>query len=158
MRTIDHYARALDLMQGAKSRYLDDLDAMTHEQLASPFAGNARSGYDFTYEVALVNRKLAERIAGQEPEWPQSEGWVTAPAEFCTKDACRSELAESCDAVIAALQARGPEGALAELTTKRGPSSPYETAAFAAMHTMCHAAQLNYIQTLHGDTEMHWKQ
>lgn len=145
-------------MEGAKARYLDDLAAMAHEQLASPFAGKARSGYDFTYEVAVVNRKLAERIAGGEPEWPQTEGWTTAPLEYCSKEACAAELAASCDALVAALEARGPTGALEELATPRGSTSPYEVAAFAAMHTMCHAAQLNYIQTLHGDTEMHWQQ
>lgn len=138
-------------------RYLDDLDAMTHEQLAKPFAGKARSAYDFTYEVARVNRKLAERIAGTEPVWPETDGWTTAPAEYCEKDSCRAEFVASCEAVLDALRNRGADGILDDLSTPRGPSTPYEVAAFASLHTMFHAAQLNYIQTLYGDTEMHWK-
>lgn len=154
MRDLQHYDRALELMKGAKTRYVEDLEAMSEEQLAHK-QGKSRSAYDFTYEVAVVNRAMARRIAGEEPklDW---DGWVVAPPEMCNKQACIKELSESCDAVTAAVEARGKDGILTELTTPRGPSSPYEVASFLALHTMYHDAQLNYIQSLQGDDEMHW--
>jgi len=154
MRDLQHYDRAIELMKGAMTRYLDDLAALTEEQLAFR-QGKSRSAYDFTYEVALVNRAMARRIAGEEAAL-EFDGWVVAPPEMCAKEPCARELRESCEAVIAAVEARGRDGALAELTTPRGPSSPYEVASFLALHTMYHDAQLNYIQSLQGDDEMHW--
>lgn len=155
MRDLDHYDRALDLVKSAKQRFVEDLEAMSHEQLAFR-QGKARTAYDFTAEVAEVNRQMSKRIAGGEPEFADMEGWFVAPPELHEKAACIKNLADSCDTVVQAIEARGREGVLEELATPRGPSSPYEVASFLALHTMYHAAQLNYIQALHGDLEMHW--
>jgi len=36
------------------------------------------------------------------------------------------------------------------------PSTLFSVAEGAALHMMYHDGQLNYLHTVHGDTEMHW--
>jgi hypothetical protein len=39
---------------------------------------------------------------------------------------------------------------------RRGQTPIYELVFFAAMHNMYHDAQLNYVQQLYGDMDVHW--
>lgn len=143
-------------IQEAGELYVKDLEALSAEQLASSPGGVARSPYDFTFEVAELNVKLAARIAGAAPSAPGS-GWIYAPEEFKVKEKAVSALASSCDALVKALTSVDEAVMHDPIPTSRGgQTTRAELAALAATHMMYHCGQLNYVQTLNGDGTLHW--
>jgi hypothetical protein len=148
---------AADAIEHANKHYLQDLEAMTEEQLLAPAGGSARTAVDFTYETALINRRVAARLAGTEPPaMPEAEGWLVAPSEVRNKAAIIEYMRKACEELSAAARAV-PEAEGGKLVGPAGNERPaYDLAHFAAMHTMYHDAQLNFIQELGGDLEVHW--
>ncbi len=57
-----------------------------------------------------------------------------------------------------AIDARSPDtwGEVCE-SPFGGPTTVFSMAEFAFLHMMYHDGQLNYLHTLHGDTQMHWQ-
>jgi len=137
--------------------YARDLEAMTEEQILGCAGGVARKAVDFTYEVGLINHRIAARLRGNEPPaWPATEGFVSAPTELHSKSAITEYISGACadllDAAKAIPEADG--GKLVGPAERQEPA--YAMVSFAAMHTMYHDAQLNFIQSLDGDGEVHW--
>lgn len=145
-----------DSIREAKTLYLKDLAAMPAEQLAVSPGGLARTPYDFTYEVDHVNRRIAARLKGEEPPPYFADGWMRAPEEFKDKDAALKALEESTEDVLDAWEALEPDELDKPIQTPGGETTALELGSLAAKHLMYHCAQLNYVQALHGDAEMHW--
>jgi hypothetical protein len=120
--------------------------------------GSTRKPVDFTYEVAFLNRQIAARLRGEEPQpSPEGDEWMVAPEELQSKSAIADYLRAGCEEVIAAAKAI-PEQDEGKLVGRPGTERPaYALVFFTSMHTMYHDAQLNYIQCLAGDSTMHWK-
>jgi hypothetical protein len=141
----------------AADGYVKDLEAMSEEALGKSPGGSARSPYDVTYEVAAVHRRIVARLKGEDPgAWPFTEGWAVAPPEFRTKSAAVNELRETADAVLAAIEATPEDEMEREIVLPNGKSSPLDLANLALIHLVYHDAQLNYLQSMAGDTELHW--
>jgi hypothetical protein len=141
----------------ATTFYAKDLDALTEEQILGCAGGVARKPVDFTYEVAFINKRVAARLRGEEPPaWPATEGFLVAPDEFQSKSAILAYLAEASSELLEAANAI-PEEEGGKLIGPEGKQEPaYAMVTFAAIHTMYHDAQLNFIQSLAGDGGMHW--
>lgn len=149
-------AHIVGALEEAKRCYLKDFAALSHDVLAKSPGGAARSGYDFTYEVCVVNDRFAKIVAGENPgEWP-FEGWVTCPAEKQNKDVLAAELTAATDRFIAAIDAASEESLLAPTESMGQPSSNSKLAFRMAVHMMYHTGQLNYLQSMNGDDNMHW--
>ena len=142
----------LSNIEDARASYEKDLSTMSEAQLAHSPGGNARCPYDFTYEVVLVNNRVAMRLRGEDPGPWSFESWVTAPPEFRVKEAAIAAFNAS---VVTVLEAVGDD-VTRNLDTANGPKSVFSMAHFCAMHIMYHDAQLNYLQAMNGDSEMHW--
>ena len=143
-------------LQRAKKAYIDDLEAMSDEQIMNSPGGSARKPVDITYEVILVNKMITKRLKGEEPDaWP-SEGWITAPEDFSNKEEIVKQFAASVDEVAAQIESRSEDQMLEPIETPNGPSSALKMGSFSAMHIAYHDGQLNYVQSLSGDMEMHW--
>lgn len=144
------------MMKMCADDYARDIDALSHEKMSSSFGGSARVPYDFCYEVAVVNRRAAARLSGGDPgPWPFS-GWAEAPEEFRSPDAIKAELAASFEAVAAALEPL-TDADLAKTITVRDETTPIsEFVTMTLYHAGYHNGQLNYIQSLHGDLDVHW--
>lgn len=145
-------------IEHAAKHYLDDLEAMTEAQLLQSAGGAARKAVDFTFEVALLNRRIAARLKGTEPPpAPEGEEWWTAPEELRSKEAITRYMRESLEELAAAARSI-PDSDGSRLVGAPGQERPaFSLAQFASMHTMYHDAQLNFIQSLSGDLDMHWK-
>ncbi|MCW5934794.1 MAG: DinB family protein [Fimbriimonadia bacterium] len=141
-----------------KSMYLDDLQAMPHEQLLKSPGGTARSGYDFTYEVALINNRIATRLRGEDPgPFNRGEGFMRAPESFCDKTTAVAEFESSMDSVIQAWNALPEEKITETIVLPQGETSALELLSILLVHLPYHDGQLNYIQTLDSDNDVHWK-
>lgn len=146
MNTADLRAMVREDVSGAFKRYLADFDALAEDHLLSSPGGSARSGIDFSYEVYVVNERILSRVLGQEPgAWPY-EGWVSAPDDKRTKADVHALMQASFDALLAAWDALSDQEA----------EERVKQMLFASLHANYHSAQLNYIQSLHGDMEVHW--
>ena len=143
-------------IEDARDDYVKDLEALPEETLANSQGGSARTAFDFTHEVAFVNRRIAMRLRGETPPDVADEGWIKAPAEFQTKAAAIEDLRSSMDEVLAAWDALPAEDMMKPIRLKTRQGSALEFAYMCAHHTGYHDAQLNYLQSLQGDMEVHW--
>ena len=146
-------------IEDAKNDYVRDIDALSHEQLNASPGGSARTPYDFTYEVVFVNRRIAKRLRGETPEPAPDNGWIKAPEEFRNKDHAKNEVSTTMDEILSAWDKLDES----QLTTPIVMASGNTTSALglghmASHHASYHGAQLNYIQAINGDEEVHWAQ
>ena len=129
---------------------------MTHEQLSTCVGGSARIAYDFTFEVAYINRRFAKRLRGVTPE-PMPEGWIVAPDGFRERESATAELRASAAELMEAWNEVAKDELDRVIALPSGATTfPADLIALATHHCGYHDAQLNYIQALHGDLEMHW--
>lgn len=142
-------------IQDSADDYIKDLEAMTQEQLLASQAGAARNPLDFTYEVIVVNGRIAKRLAGETPG-PMAEGWAVAPAELRDKTAIIAAFKTGLAEVLEAWRALPAEDLMKPIMTKSGETTALDMIYMACYHTGYHDAQLNYIQSLNGDAEVHW--
>lgn len=139
-------------IEAARDNYLKDMEAMPHEQLAQK-TGKARSAYDFTFEVTVINKRTSARLRNEDPgEWLYGDGFPDAPTEWQDKARACSEFKKSMDEILDAWNALSDE----EIAKMEGTNIPVGLAHFTCIHAMYHDAQLNYKQSLAGDVEVHW--
>jgi len=149
---------AIASMKGSADHYLQDLEVMTDQDVMESFGGAARKPVDFSYELGLINLRIAARIRGDEPPpFPDGDGWAVAPEELRSKAAITEYMKSSFDTLLDASSKLSEEDT-EKLVGNPGHEQPILALIhFASLHTMYHDAQLNFIQTLKGDLEMHWQ-
>jgi len=156
MQSNDVIAFFAQLIEESREAYVQDLEAMSEEQVSRAPGGTARSGLDFTYEVVVVNQRIAARLRGEEPApWP-FESWVTAP-EGWSRDQAVQAIRDSMNEALEAWKAVDPEKVFQPLVEDKPGTRPASFAFMVAHHAGYHDAQLNYLQSLAGDQEVHWK-
>ncbi len=154
---VDIKGHIAERISNAGSCYAGDLQAMSEELLGRSPGGVARTPYDFTYEVIFVNRRLATRIKGEDPGPANVNGWIVAPEEYKNKERILSDFNESVQQVLSAWNGLAEDQLEREIPLPQGdPTSPIKLASLCASHITYHDAQLNYIQAMQGDGEMHW--
>ncbi|MBS1716073.1 MAG: DinB family protein [Armatimonadetes bacterium] len=136
--------------------YVQDLEALDDVRLGQSLGGTARKPIDFTYEVAFVNRRIAKRLRGEDPGPFDADGWITAPDGFTGKAEAIAELSASVQEVLDAWDRVDEADLGREIETPGGPTNAFKVMMMAVTHTNYHDAQLNYVQSLLGDDEMHW--
>lgn len=144
-----------DRIQGGLSSYVNDLKCMSDEQLRKK-VGSARSGYDFTYEIVIVNELMAHRLNGTNAEPFNPTEWVVAPEEFCETEVAITRVQESTANVLEAWNKFPIESVNEPLPTSQNGSSAIGVVNMVATHLAYHDAQLNFIQAIDGDGEVHW--
>lgn len=152
----DHLLRNVEAAGGD---YVKDLEALSEEQLGTSFGGVSRTAFDFTYEVHVINQRIAKRLRGQDPGPYPFEGWVMAPPEFKKKEQAVAETRGSFADVAEAFRAVPLENLEAKIPLANGTeTTAIDLVHMAAYHAGYHDAQLNFIQAMSGDGEVHWSQ
>src|SRR5947207_611201 len=142
-------ASAVQGIRQATTFYASDLEALSEEQILGCAGGAARKPVDFTYEVALINLRIAARLRGTEPPAsPEGDDWWMAPAELQSKTAIIDYMKQSSAELLAAAESIPEEESGKMVGTPRNERPAFGLANFAAMHTMYHDAQLNFVQSL----------
>lgn len=141
----------------ASTFYVNDLEALTHEQLDKSPGSKARSGYDFTHEVIVVNNRIAAQLRGEDPgPWPFGDDWAVCPDIDRNKETAIAQIKASSDAVLEALKSVPDEKFNEKFMNGERETSFSSMISLVGVHMMYHGGQLNYIQALHGDEEVHW--
>lgn len=158
MSTFNLIGYLTDSIEATRADYVNDLLSCSPEMIVFRPENGGRSIADFSHEVAVVNGRIAARMRGEDPgPWPY-EGWVTAPEDMQTAEALSAAVTESALAVCEALKGLTEDQLLEEVTFgNSSPTSLFKLAAMVPYHTGYHDGQMNYIQSLHGDQDVHWK-
>lgn len=152
----DPKAFAIEQVSDAKTRYLQDFAVLPDDSLDKSPGGAARTPFQFTYEIICVNQRLAKRLRGEDPGPFSMDMWKVTPDEFRNRAAATQGFTNTMDEMLAGLEATPAEQIYQEIATPSGTTSPYDLALFCASHVNYHDGQLNYIQALNGDAEIHW--
>ena len=146
MNTESIRATVRQSIERSGKRFLQDADAISDDKFAVSPGGTARSAADFTYECTILNHRFAGILRGETPAATKNDGWLTATGEATVKSTALAAFDllkdEELDKLVPGLG---------------GPIPAYAFALFAGAHVNYHDGQLNYIQALNGDDEMHWK-
>ena len=146
----------LKLLRGVESRTGKDILALSDENVIRTFGGCTRSVADIVTEIISVNDRFLVRLQGGEPQAFNYEGWMKAPPTMQTQAAVSEGLSHSIGKLIAYAEGASPEDLEIVQETPMGHQSKYEILLIAASHILYHDGQINYIQTLLGDTDFHW--
>ncbi|MFM9874278.1 MAG: DinB family protein [Fimbriimonadaceae bacterium] len=133
-----------------------DLHALPEEAFTKKFGGVSRSVADIIFEVNMVNDHIGLTIRGEDLfDWPET-GWIIAPEGFDTKAVVIQAFEESSKRILDTI-ARMSEGDIMGTVLSDGEETTrFERFRFIALHTWYHSGQLNFMQTLMGDSEFHW--
>lgn len=153
---IDAAAELASWARRVAGMYAKDLKALSQEQYEGSCGGVARTAHDFTAEVCGFNLGMAGALAGGEMNRPSDEEQAQFKASLADRDIAVAKVIESGEMLAAAIEKAGPR--LTEMTQAPWgePITYYQFANIATNHILYHDGQLNVIQSVHGDGEMHW--
>jgi len=154
---MDLKANAVNTVKGAAGVFLQDLQALPEEAFCQCFGPVTRTVADLVYEVNLVNDHVGMVLRGEEPfDWPEG-GWIKAPEDFRDKETVVSAFQKSSAKIVETIEAFTLEDLEGTVETEHGERTRFSRCQFMALHMWYHSGQLNFIQTLRGDVEWHWK-
>lgn len=144
-------------LRSAGETYLRDLGHLSADKLGVSPGGAARSALLFTAEVASFNMLIAQLIRGESPALPSAEERAAYEATVTDHASAQGAVTASVDALVAAIEGADDTQLASEITAPWGSKIVlYRLAIIAVQHMAYHDGQINYIQTLFGDTEEHW--
>lgn len=136
--------------------YVKDLRALSDEGFAKPFGSKTRSAQDFSAEVAGFNGMVASIIGGEKFEMPSDERRAAYTASLDTRDKAIAAVQASAEALAKAIETGGDNLTVMTQAPWGEPLSVFQLATIAVNHMMYHDGQLNFLQSLHGDDQIHW--
>ncbi len=157
MPDVDLKAHLHGFTERSYTLLVKDLKALPPEAHTACFAGAARAPLQFVAECAAINGRIAKFLSGVDSPSPSSEEREAFLASFDTCEKALAYLESETNTLYAAIEAVDPT-TLGELSEKMfgRPMTKFAIAEIPGFHMMYHDGQLNYIQSLRGDTEMHW--
>lgn len=143
----------------AGEAFVRDLDAMPQEVLEKSPGGVARAPFDYSYEIALINRRITKRLRGEDPgPWQFADvKWVRADSEYRDKNKMLELVKQSFEDLLAAWDDFDEANLQTPIQLPKGETTALELATMAFSHCVYHDGQLNYAQSISGDDEMHWQ-
>jgi hypothetical protein len=154
---MDPKAIAVNSLKGACKVFLQDLQALPESGFDQSFGPSCRTVADIVYEVNLVNDHVGMVIRGEEPfAWPEG-GWIKAPEDFRSKETVVDAFEASSKKILETAEGFTSEQFEETIKNDDSETNRFERCRFMALHLWYHSGQLNFIQTLLGDTEWHWK-
>ncbi len=155
--TIEAKQILTDFLDQAGRFYLTDLTHIPDDKIDVQPMGAARTVRDFTAECINFNLMAGAALRGDDNSMPSEEERASLAGLLDSKDKLKAAIEGSLQNITDALQTISEEGLARIVTAPWGePLSAFRLAHVAATHMMYHDGQLNYIQALYGDSEVHW--
>ncbi|HEY3265910.1 MAG TPA: hypothetical protein VGM37_03200 [Armatimonadota bacterium] len=131
---------------------------MPEDKLTWKPADTARSAFEILQECAQSAKWFIPMLSGgKSPEW-NFEAVMAERAQWTTLDEVEKVCLANCESLYEAIAAVTPEGQEEEVDIpfKEGWKEKKRNIMwFQYWNTVYHTGQVNYIQTLYGDREMH---
>ena len=134
----------------------NDINAIAADKRSECPGGSARSPLYIVAECASVNGLIAKMLRGEQVERPSSEQAEAFMKTFDTTDKALAFLHQETESLLSAIDAMDESTLGDTVQTPLGERTLFGLASIAGIHMGYHDGQLNYIQTLYGDSEMHW--
>jgi hypothetical protein len=135
--------------------FLQDLENLPANVFDTSLGGKARTVADIAYEVRLTNERLCRDLQGQ-PSAEQPNAWAVAPEDVRTKEVTIRSFQASCEQVVQVIERMSLEEMEEVIPGVLGEASRADHCRSMTVHLWYHSGQLNFIQTLLGDSDFHW--
>lgn len=140
----------------AQSLLANDLEALAEDKACAIPGGVTRPAIEVVVECAALNGAIATLLTTGEMNRPDPEQRKAFFASFTTREQAKAFLEKQTQQLLATLDGLD-ENTLGDIIKgPLGPMTRFAIAEIPYMHMMYHDGQLNYLQALHGDSEMHW--
>ncbi|MBS1714287.1 MAG: hypothetical protein JST30_08105 [Armatimonadetes bacterium] len=152
---IDARENLVQWLAGLKGMYIADLNAMPEATITESSGGVARPVNVLTGDAIGMCKWMSGVLRGETPT--MSEGDSEAFRSLTTKDQVVAAFTEAVDELSAALSA-ADEATLTKtvMAPWQMESTVFMLATIAVNHIWYHDGQLNLIQALNGDGDVHW--
>jgi len=118
--------------------------------------GEARTILDQLTECAIANLKWRNILQTRQYANVSEEAWEHTVAACTTLPDTLARLEQSGAELVAAILAVAEEETADEIPTPWGPYSLADCCLHAYWNMVYHEGQINYVQTLYGDTDEHY--
>ncbi len=143
-------------LERAFTIFSQDLAALPADAFTKRFGPVTRTVADIVHEVNLVNdRALMEMKREEAFPWPEGD-WITAADGLNSKETVIAAFESSRQKCLETAGAFSGEQMDERIITDDGDTTRAERCRFMTLHLWYHSGQLNFIQTLLGDTAWHW--
>ena len=155
---IDARGYLIGWLKGLTHMYSADINAIPEDKWTASFGGCTRTANDLTADAISLLVWCTGALRGNASTDYGPDGMKAMADATSTREAAIAKLNEAADDFAAALGAASDEDLNKVVTPPWQMDAPlYMLAQIAVSHVWYHDGQLNYIQCLHGDGEMHWK-
>lgn len=156
MEGIDARGYLAGWAQALKQMYSADIKAIPADKLTVSPGGVARPANDLTADAILMMNWVTNAMKGNIGTLDEGD-YKALGAQLTTADAQIAALSTCIDDFCAALGAASDETLNSTIMAPWGMETPVFTLAHIAVsHIWYHDGQLNYIQALNGDGDVHW--
>lgn len=154
---IDYRAHYAGWVMSCADFFAKDLAALTDEQYNNTYGGVTRSPRNIATEVAVLTSGTVKIVQGGDMAMPGDEVMKSTEAELDTPAKAGHAVKLAAVELAKAVKAASDEDLAREITMPWGQAfSAYALAHLTATHIMYHDGQINYVQAINGDAEMHW--
>jgi len=154
--TVDLKVHLREATTRAHRLLTNDLKALDHTTCLQCPSEKARSAVHIVAECASVNGMIATYLETGELNRPSLEEREAHLSSFHTPEKVLDYLDHETHRLLGAFEKLDPATLNESCNVIGRPMTRFALAELPASHMMYHDGQLNYIQTLYGDTEIHW--
>jgi uncharacterized damage-inducible protein DinB len=156
MTAVDLKAHLRDATVRAHRLLTNDLKALDHTTCLQCPSEKARSAVHIVAECAAVNGMIATYLETGEFNRPSPEEREAHLSSFHTPEKVLDYLDHETHRLLAVFETLDLETLSEPCNVLGRPMTRFALAELPIGHMMYHDGQINYIQTLYGDTDMHW--
>jgi hypothetical protein len=154
---IDARAYLIGWLKGLSGMYIADIKAMPADQWNKSQGGCTRPASALTADALSLMLWTVDALSGKVGGHYDEATMKQLQDECETPEAAIAKMAEATDNLASAIARASDETLNTPITAPWGMPAPLFTIAQAAVsHIWYHDGQLNYVQCLHGDGQVHW--
>ncbi|MBS1700306.1 MAG: DinB family protein [Armatimonadetes bacterium] len=137
--------------------YGRDIEASTDDICTCTQEGKSRSVLAMTAEVIGFNHLVASLLRGESKGFPTPEERDAFAASISSKDIAKAKLDASVADVCSAIEGVSMDDWMTKITAPWGMEvTKAHLCSWSALHMSYHDGQVNLVQILNGDHEVHW--
>ena len=156
MTAFDAKAHLRAMTERGAKYIANNLNALAEDKRNECPGGCARSPLFIVAECGAVNGMVAKMLTGEAFERPSGDQREAYLKSFDTTEKALTFLSQGTESLLAAIDGLD-ESTLGDIVqTPIGERTRFGLAEIPMWHMSYHDGQLNYLQTMHGDEEMHW--